>query len=389
MTNKTTKGQQASQQKDESQKKIDEEIKNIKAGKIDYKKIIEIGRQQGFLNEENRKQIWPALLEINLSQMPNGKIMNEDQQSKFYDQLKKDIDRSIAFLDAFQNEESSKIKKQQQKLFRILEGLMQKQPELQYYQDPLVYPLEKSALIQLKIIHQLVKQDDPQIGKLLDEIEGPMFSISWILTWFAHSFTDLNKIQRIFDFLLCSQPQTISYLSAALILITKQQLQEGLCACDDGFEQGVIFQFYQNDNLNQLEIDFNKWFQKCEQLEKTYKFDKLVLQFELPKDSNLYENQFNQLLKYRQDLNRKGISKFFFYVKRKLSNKSTPLYLVSGLFAYYTIHNKSSLPKLLQFVKDKIPAKNIFSIQSVASVAAVGILTYYTIKNLLFNFKSF
>ncbi|KAL4475474.1 hypothetical protein ABPG72_013298 [Tetrahymena utriculariae] len=131
---RNTKSVEVSKQEEEIQKKIDEQIKNIKAAKIDYQKIIEIGREQGFLNEENRKQIWPTLLEINLSKMPNQKIMNEDQQSKFYDQLKKDIDRSIAFLDSFQNEESSKIKKQQQKLFRILEGLMQKQPELQYYQ---------------------------------------------------------------------------------------------------------------------------------------------------------------------------------------------------------------------------------------------------------------
>ncbi|KAL4475473.1 hypothetical protein ABPG72_013297 [Tetrahymena utriculariae] len=212
-----------------------------------------------------------------------------------------------------------------------------------------------------------------------------MFSISWILTWFAHSFTNLNKIQRIFDFLLCSQPQTISYLSAALILITKEKLQEGLNECDDGFEQGVIFQFYQNDNLNQLEIDFNKWFQKCAQLEKTYKFNKLVLQFELPRDSNLYENQFNQLLKYRQDLNRRGISKFIFFLKRKLSIKNTPFIVASGIFTYYTVHNKSQLPKLLQFVKDRIPIKNIFSIQSAALVTTVGLLACYTIKNLFFK----
>ncbi|EAR87995.3 rab-GTPase-TBC domain protein (macronuclear) [Tetrahymena thermophila SB210] len=212
-----------------------------------------------------------------------------------------------------------------------------------------------------------------------------MFSISWILTWFAHSFTDLNKIQRIFDFLLCSQPQTISYLSAALILITKEQLQEGLNECEGGFEQGVIFQFYQNDNLNQLEIDFGKWFQKCKYLEKTYKFDKLLLQFELPKDSNLYEHQFNQLLTYRKDLNRRGLTKLFYFVKRKLTIKNTPLIVASGLFTYYAVHNKNSLPKLLQFIKDRVVTKNIFTVQNVASVAVTSILAFYTIKNLLFK----
>ena len=49
-------------------------------------------------------------------------------------------------------------------------------------------------MVQMSIIHKLVKEDDPQLGKILDEIEGPMFTISWILTWFAHSFTDINKI---------------------------------------------------------------------------------------------------------------------------------------------------------------------------------------------------
>ena len=87
------------------------------------------------------------------------------------------------------------------------------------FTDPMVLPLEESAMLQVQLVHRLVKKDDNYLGKVLDDIEGPMFSISWILTWFAHSFTNLDQVERIYDYLLCSEPYVVAYLSAAFILI--------------------------------------------------------------------------------------------------------------------------------------------------------------------------
>ncbi len=48
---------------------------------------------------------------------------------------------------------------------------------------------------------------------------NPNFTIPWILTWFAHSFNDLNNIYRIYDYLLSSEPEALFYLVASVICL--------------------------------------------------------------------------------------------------------------------------------------------------------------------------
>jgi len=67
----------------------------------------------------------------------------------------------------------------------------------------------------------------------------PVFAVSWILTWFSHSFKKIQVIQRIFDFLISSPPSSILYMCAALILISKEKLLES--AGDDDLDVKTIF----------------------------------------------------------------------------------------------------------------------------------------------------
>ena len=53
-----------------------------------------------------------------------------------------------------------------------------------------------------------------------------IFLIPWILTWFAHNFSSVKTICRIWDYLLCTGPYAVFYLTAAIILMTKQELLE-------------------------------------------------------------------------------------------------------------------------------------------------------------------
>lgn len=61
--------------------------------------------------------------------------------------------------------------------------------------------------------------------RLISKISGvPVFAVSWILTWFSHSFKKVDVIQRIFDFLISSPPSSILYMCASIILISKEKL---------------------------------------------------------------------------------------------------------------------------------------------------------------------
>ena len=42
--------------------------------------------------------------------------------------------------------------------------------------------------------------------------------MSWIITWFAHNFEDIDTISRIWDYLISSKPSAIVYVSAAFII---------------------------------------------------------------------------------------------------------------------------------------------------------------------------
>lgn len=50
------------------------------------------------------------------------------------------------------------------------------------------------------------------------------FIISWVLTWFAHVFTSVKTICRIWDYILSTGPHGIIYLTSGIILATKADL---------------------------------------------------------------------------------------------------------------------------------------------------------------------
>jgi hypothetical protein len=47
------------------------------------------------------------------------------------------------------------------------------------------------------------------------------FIVPWILTWFAHVFSSIKIICRIWDYLFCTGPKGIVYLSTGILLSTK------------------------------------------------------------------------------------------------------------------------------------------------------------------------
>lgn len=90
-----------------------------------------------------------------------------------------------------------------------------------------------------------------------------MFCVPWLLTWFAHSISDISKIWRIYDYLLCGESYSIIYLCSAFIVSTKDLLLEVVKEEPEGAE--VLLNFvllikYVYINLFILFISWEQYF---------------------------------------------------------------------------------------------------------------------------------
>lgn len=73
----------------------------------------------------------------------------------------------------------------------------------------------------------LLSQKDPQFDEIFEcfkEVNLIIFIIPWVLTWFSHVFSSVKTICRIWDYILCAGPHGIIYLTAGIILSTKEEL---------------------------------------------------------------------------------------------------------------------------------------------------------------------
>lgn len=69
----------------------------------------------------------------------------------------------------------------------------------------------------MKLLFVLVEEIDPELYKYLAAAKAePYFSISWVLTWFAHDVSALEDIARVYDAILCSHPSYIIYLCSSV-----------------------------------------------------------------------------------------------------------------------------------------------------------------------------
>jgi len=77
----------------------------------------------------------------------------------------------------------------------------------------------------LALIYPLVKLEDPALYAFLEGAGSkPFYSLSWVITWFAHDISKRETVERIFDFLISSDPLMPVYLSAAFILEQRDQI---------------------------------------------------------------------------------------------------------------------------------------------------------------------
>jgi TBC1 domain family member 20 len=83
--------------------------------------------------------------------------------------------------------------------------------------DPGITPIYQHILTVLEKV-------DYDLYPLMVQTKGNIsFSISWILTWFAHDIEDLEKVKRIYDACLCYDSFVV-YVVIAVIISYKSEI---------------------------------------------------------------------------------------------------------------------------------------------------------------------
>lgn len=97
-----------------------------------------------------------------------------------------------------------------------------------YFHDFLKFDVGDIGMVVSEIVMDLIVKEDKQFQDIFACFRDSLliFIIPWIFTWFAHVFSSLKTICRIWDYILCTGPFGAIYLTAGLILTTKQQLIE-------------------------------------------------------------------------------------------------------------------------------------------------------------------
>jgi hypothetical protein len=75
----------------------------------------------------------------------------------------------------------------------------------------------------LELIYTLLQQVDEPFEEALSSIfpevpsiQFPIISVSWVLTWLAHTLTHLDDMARVFDFCIATHALAPVYLSSAV-----------------------------------------------------------------------------------------------------------------------------------------------------------------------------
>lgn len=188
----------------------------------------------------NRKRKWNQILGITTLEKMDTK------DCSYTSQIRLDVKRSII---CFSGLKPSKIRRRQEQLLLMLNGILNEYPFLHYYQglhdvcavclnvygevnrafqaakriclrylrDSMHKSLDPVLGVMLTIL-PILKQEDRNVYRVLEECEiYPYFCLSWIITWFSHDVTNQKTVFRLFDFFLCQNPIMPVYLSAAVL----------------------------------------------------------------------------------------------------------------------------------------------------------------------------
>ncbi|KAI7865986.1 rab-GTPase-TBC domain-containing protein [Mucor mucedo] len=243
----------------------------------DYQLLRDIGRETGFSSDAIRRRVWPYLLHCTDPEIQNTMEGSPDVPHKDESQVKLDVVRSFnSYPKNVGPEDKAKLEGQ---LDRVITHVLRAYPSLHYYQgfhdicsvfillfgEKYAYEMFVSMepiLKQLTILDTLIRLEDVELYDFITEAGVlPYYCLSWVITWCSHDLDDLEKITRLFDLFLCSNPFMSIYFAAAVVLSRRDQVLALEC------EISTLHSF-----LTKLPKDLDiQWLcQKACELEKKY-----------------------------------------------------------------------------------------------------------------------
>ncbi|KAL9647379.1 hypothetical protein ABK040_011743 [Willaertia magna] len=270
--------------------------------KTQYSKLLNKLRRlcisdKGCLNKKIRKECWTILLHEYLMDNKFYCLQNVDINHSQYDQVEKDVDRSMyKFLEETSEPSNELLTIKRKELSEIVNSVLLLKKDindvgLYYFQgyheicsvfllafeDDLESAFRCSYRIAMNhfydamnslnldvmlkncsYIHYVIEKADPEIAEILvtSGMTQGHYALSWILTWFSHVIDDINLVSRLFDlFIAVSNPLFSVYLSASVVIERREELidlKNGKRNSVDGDE----FAYLDDDNLLDFTIVF-------------------------------------------------------------------------------------------------------------------------------------
>lgn len=224
---------------------------------IDFSGIHRLSRTPGgFQNHEVRKLLWPTLLGIENKDVCKKFSTFVDNKHRDIQQISNDIDRSLWKQDCLQDWSLERRQVERLRLQNIINAVLARNEALHYYQgfhdicsifylvfedDPLTFScIEALALYfirddmrenfdsvmeLMRLVFVVIEKVDFELYQYLTATKAePFFTISWLLTWFAHDISHMQDIARLYDAILCSHPIYIIYLCSSFTMYYRSAL---------------------------------------------------------------------------------------------------------------------------------------------------------------------
>lgn len=239
----------------------------------------------GLADIELRQKIWPIFLRVKEKQNFLAKWKKKLHPNQYSEIIQRDVNRSLFGLDVTENYTDLERSRKREELSNILNAVINKNPNLHYFQgfnsictvfllvggedlgfkmsyqcaelfikDSMRKTFDEGVSIEMKLIYKLLEKVDKKLNKKLQEIHtvetdinSPMFSLSWVLTWLSHNIYSFETLCRVFDFCLASHPLAPVYISAAIICTQKESIMN----CSDMPEIHQLF----HDLVSHIDIE--------------------------------------------------------------------------------------------------------------------------------------
>lgn len=216
---------------------------------VDFNTLREMSRRKGgFGSNTVRRRVWPVLLGIGEKDISHKFRSFVDKEHRDVQQIQNDIERSLWKQDCVQEWSKERRRKERRRLEDIINAVLSRNEGLHYYQgfhdicSVFYLVLENDALTFsciealaadfirddmrenfdgvleiMKLVFVVIAEVDEELYKYLTAAKAePFFTISWVLTWFAHEISDIEDIARLYDAILCSHPSYIIYLCSSV-----------------------------------------------------------------------------------------------------------------------------------------------------------------------------